>query len=579
MIHLYWSGTQWILHQDLDPAPHYDHLLAYSKTKANDPSMTSTNWFVKVGKKFELSPKLGIFKSVEGLDHHDDEDLAVAKGAIPLRIMDILLSEEEVFGVPGKLLPFYMAFMLDAIAVGLVMPLLPFTVMELGANAMQLSLVVSSNYIAQSIGCLIMGRVSDAYGRKVVMSMCLMASSLSYFFLAQAQSLTGFALARIISGSFGGLIPVMQSTVADTSPQPDRPKYLGRIMATFGLGFVIGPALSAVLHTWTTRQKIRLASFLPFCGFLLTMLVAQETKRNVRSFAFGSTATGSSSGNIALNGHSGALLGSSKKRPVSRATSPVKAVPKESNTPTRPEVIFLVINGFAIMYAFATETIYAMFIKDSFGYGESILSTVFAMNGLFIGLFQIFLIKPLIGLIGKHATLALGNFMLALGMVGVALVREQTWHFSLFAAHIVGYSIADTTLASLISKYSSPATQGRDLALNQAAQACARVISPLCAGVLYEYSKRPNSILPVGALPFLAGAVCPAVAIAVPSFLYWQNRRLKLQQTSSNPSSSLLQHDFESAMRDAEEKRQGEGGNKQASATTNSTNKGSREFS
>lgn len=138
-------------------------------------------------------------------------------------------------------------------AVGLVMPLLPFTVMELGANAMQLSLVVSANYVAQSIGCIVMGKVSDTYGRKLVMNMCLTASALSYFFLSQAETLVGFGLARIISGSFGGLIPVMQSTVADVAVVADRPKYLGRIMATFGSGFVVGPGIAALLRSWTTR--------------------------------------------------------------------------------------------------------------------------------------------------------------------------------------------------------------------------------------------------------------------------------------------------------------------------------------
>lgn len=43
------------------------------------------------------------------------------------------------------------------------------------------------------------------------------------------------------------------------------------------------------------------------------------------------------------------------------------------------------LSGFLLMYAFATETIYAMFIKDSFGYGERILSSLFAFNGFFIG--------------------------------------------------------------------------------------------------------------------------------------------------------------------------------------------------
>lgn len=43
----------------------------------------------------------------------------------------------------------------------------------------------------------------------------------------------------------------------------------------------------------------------------------------------------------------------------------------------------------------------------------------------------------------------------------------------------MGYSLADTALVALISRYASPATQGRSLGLNQAAQSMARVISPV----------------------------------------------------------------------------------------------------
>eukprot|EP01031_Cornospumella_fuschlensis_P050777 gene50777-62101_t len=117
-------------------------------------------------------------------------------------------------------------------------------------------------------------------------------------------------------------------------------------------------------------------------------------------------------------------------------------------------------------------------------------------------------------------------------MVGVALVRERRLHFMAFALHVVGYSIADTALASLVTKYSSPANQGRDLALNQACQSCARVISPLLAGILYEWSKK-SAVLPMGALPFLAGALCPAVAVAVPSLLYVKTIAAKKKQLES----------------------------------------------
>ena len=165
-----------------------------------------------------------------------------------------------------------------------------------------------------------------------------------------------------------------------------------------------------------------------------------------------------------------------------------------------------------------------MCIIDSFGMGEKALSLLFALNGVMIGLFQVFLIKPLVGKIGKYATLAVGNFVLAAGMVGVALVRQKSLHFTIFAIHVVGFSIADTALVSLVTHYSSPESQGRALSFNHAAQACARVISPLIAGLVYEYSKdfkMGDALgLPVGALPFLLGALFPALGISVPSLLY-----------------------------------------------------------
>ena len=355
------------------------------------------------------------------------------------------------------------------------------------------------------------------YGRRVVLFTCLTASALSYFCVSKARTLTAVALARVISGSFGGLIPVMQSCVADVSSVAERPKYLGRIMATFGLGFVLGPAVSALASGLSTRQKIRLSALLPLTGLLIAVLFFKETKKSVvDAQALAAQAA------AAPPPPAAAQRGSTKTK-ITVATSPRGApappVAAPAGLAVQSSVMLLVLNGFLLMYAFATETIYAMFMKDSFGYGERALSTLFAFNGFFIGVFQVFFIKPLINAIGKHATLAVGNFLLAVGMVGVALVREEKLHFSLFAVHIVGYSIADTALASLISRYSLPATQGRDLAFNQAAQSCARVLSPLFAGLLYERSKL-SGLLPVGALPFLAGAAFPAIGISIPALLY-----------------------------------------------------------
>lgn len=51
----------------------------------------------------------------------------------------------------------------------------------------------------------------------------------------------------------------------------------------------------------------------------------------------------------------------------------------------------------------------------------------------------------------------------------------------------MGYSLADTALVALISRYASPATQGQSLGLNQAAQSMARVVSPVVSGHFHLY--------------------------------------------------------------------------------------------
>lgn len=508
-IHMYWSGSQWVLHFDLDPSRNFDNLLAYSKVRVADPRHTSAHWHVRKGQSYEAS---ALHVHLPGGGGGGGKVSTLSREG----------QQEEMFGVPRVLLPLYLSFLFDATAVGLAMPLLPFYVMELGANALQLSMVISCNYIAQSIGCVVMGRISDRHGRRPVLMLCLGASALSFFCVSRAKTLVQVALARVIVGAFGGLTPVMQSCVADASSSAERPKYLGRIMATFGIGFVLGPALSAAAPGFTTREKIRLSALLPLLGLLVSAIFFRETKQfgpavavpvPVPVTASASAARGKTS---ASSGHAAASIA-------------VAQSPSSVSTP----VLLLVTNGFFLMYAFATETIYAMFIKDSFGYGERVLSALLAFCGLFIGIFQTFFIKPLITRIGKHATLAVGNGLLAAGMVGVALVREERAHFALFAAHIIGYSIADTALASLISRYSPASSQGRDLALNQAAQSVARVLSPLFAGLLYERSKR-QGILPMGALPFLTAAVLPAVGIVIPSLLILQSRARKAKLQGGN---------------------------------------------
>ena len=106
---------------------------------------------------------------------------------------------EEFLGVPKCLAPLFLAFMLDGIATGLLIPVMPFYFMELGADAFQLSLVISATYVAQMIGCIIVGQLNDKCGRRHHVLACLFTSCISLFLVSRSTSLTEVALSRILS--------------------------------------------------------------------------------------------------------------------------------------------------------------------------------------------------------------------------------------------------------------------------------------------------------------------------------------------------------------------------------------------
>lgn len=93
-----------------------------------------------------------------------------------------------------------------------------------------------------------MSRLSDKVGRKPIIMISLMSSALGYLWCGVATTITSLLIARLVSGICGGTLPVVQAMVLDTVGDPrERPKYFGGASAMLGLGFMVGPALGAVV--------------------------------------------------------------------------------------------------------------------------------------------------------------------------------------------------------------------------------------------------------------------------------------------------------------------------------------------
>jgi EmrB/QacA subfamily drug resistance transporter len=104
------------------------------------------------------------------------------------------------------------------------------------------------------IGTLIMSKLSDNYGRRVVYVTCLALFGGGSFVVSVAPSFLVVILGRAIQGfGSGGLFPVASAVIVDTYPPEKRGSALGLIGAVFGISFLVGPIVAGVLLVYSWR--------------------------------------------------------------------------------------------------------------------------------------------------------------------------------------------------------------------------------------------------------------------------------------------------------------------------------------
>ena len=75
----------------------------------------------------------------------------------------------------------------------------------------------------------------------------LLGSVVAWTVFGLAEALWLLFLARMLAGAMGGNLSTAQAYVADVTPPERRATALGYIGAAFGLGFIFGPGIGAVL--------------------------------------------------------------------------------------------------------------------------------------------------------------------------------------------------------------------------------------------------------------------------------------------------------------------------------------------
>jgi DHA1 family tetracycline resistance protein-like MFS transporter len=345
--------------------------------------------------------------------------------------------------VTRPLLIIFLTIFVNLVGFGIIIPLLPFYAETFGASPLVIGLLFAVFSLCQLVAAPALGDLSDRYGRRPVLIFSLLGTVVSFVMLAVAHSVAMLFAARIVDGLSGGNISTARAYVADITEPKDRARAYGIIGAAFGLGFILGPALSGILSGISYTAPIWAAAGLTVVATIMAWLWLPETVHRARA------GTGNPFGYLP------ALL-------------------------QRPAVRRILAIDFMYWLAFATfQTTFSLFVARRFGFGASKTGYFFAAFGLLGALIQGGFIRPIVKRLGDKPTFLLG---LSFGMVGL-IAAALAHSVALFALALVplafGIGFGHPTMSSLVSLVARGDEQGRVQGAASAVESLGRTIGPI----------------------------------------------------------------------------------------------------
>jgi len=348
---------------------------------------------------------------------------------------------------------------LDAMGVGLVLPIIPRLLREVGHTSelgWRFGAFLALYALMQFACAPVLGALSDRFGRRPVLLVSLAGAAIDYLFLALAPSLWWLFIGRAIAGMTGASGAVASAYIADITPGDQLTRRFGYMSACFGLGFIAGPVIGGLLGDVWVRAPFLAAATLNGLNFLVALLVLPESHRG-------------RGGKIALS-----------------AFNPL--------TPLRWTVTFpalLPLLATFLVLAVVGDvggTIWVLYGEDKFAWDGLTLGISLAGFGLFHALAQAFVAGPVSERWGERSALAIGIVADTLAYVAIAFVTQGWMAFLLFPVFCLG-GIGAPALQSLLSSRAGEAHQGRLQGVLASLTGVSSVIAPLLISQVYFLSR------------------------------------------------------------------------------------------
>jgi len=348
-------------------------------------------------------------------------------------------------------------------------PVLPYLVKAEGASGTTFGFIMMGYAAAQFVFAPLWGRLSDRIGRRPVMLFTIAGTALSLLGLGFAPSLLWIAAARVVGGCFAANVSVASAYIADVTDESERTRWMGMLGASFGVGFVLGPAIGGVLAPYGYGVPMLAAAGLAGANWIHAVLALREPPAR----AVSAEELGAAAGRVA-----------ELRDPLVRRLC-------ASNL-----VFSLAVTQL--------ETMFQYYMADRFGWDARAVAFLLVGMAVVMGGIQGGGMRALSARFSERSLLVGGSALLAGAFLALGEMPTVAWLLLPLLVAAVGRAVAQPALLSLTSMAASAERRGAVMGTFQSAGSLARVIGPVAAGVLYD-QLRPGPFLLAGVL--LAGVI------------------------------------------------------------------------
>ena len=174
---------------------------------------------------------------------------------------------------------------LDAVGIGLIMPVLPGLLRDLvHSNDVTAHYgILLALYALMQFACApVLGALSDRFGRRPVLLVSLAGAAVDYAIMATAPFLWVLYIGRIVAGITGATGAVAGAYIADITDGDERARHFGFMSACFGFGMVAGPVLGGLMGGFSPHAPFFAAAALNGLNFLTGCFLLPESHKGER---------------------------------------------------------------------------------------------------------------------------------------------------------------------------------------------------------------------------------------------------------------------------------------------------------